>query len=126
MVTEEKYQFVFADYMATGEGRTISLLITRAYPHHEDYDESIPSGFIDGKFVMPVLKEGITPQVIAAREFVEKFGGYMAMGAEFLSRYEFLNRCGHHLPVHVVNFLTDSEDNAGNFNYYSQYHINFS
>ena len=35
---EELYQFLACDYFATGEGRTVMLLITRAYPHADDYE----------------------------------------------------------------------------------------
>ena len=131
MVEEEKYQFVFSDYFGTGEGRTVSLLITRAYPKDDDYEEdSRNKSYMgeDGKFyfVMPTLKEHRTPRYRAAREFAELFGGWHASGAEFLSRDEFLTRCGRFLPQHVVKFLEDTGDDSGNFNYYSQYHVNYS
>lgn len=131
MVGEERYQFVISDDFATGEGRTVSLLITRAYPKDDDYEEDSRNKSYrddDGKFhfVMPTLKEGRTPRYRAAREFVEKFGGWAGRGAEFLSRDEFLAKYGRFLPEHVVKFLKDTEDDSGNFNYYSQYHVNYS
>ncbi len=36
-MSDEPYVFVACDYSATGEGRTICLLVTRAYPYSEDY-----------------------------------------------------------------------------------------
>lgn len=125
-MVDDQYQFLFADNFATGEGRTISIMITRAYPKHDDYDRTAISSHIGDKFVMPPLKEGITPKVIAAREFAEVFGGWTTRLAEFLSRQEFLNRCSRFVPDHVVRFLTDTEDDAGNFKYFSQYHVNYS
>lgn len=128
MVEEENYQFIVADNFATGEGRTISIMITRAYPRTDDYDRTESSKEVDGKFrfVMPPLKEGITPKVIAAREFAEVFGGWTLRFAENISRLEFLNRFSRYLPDHVVSFLTDTEDDAGNFKYFSQFHVNYS
>lgn len=131
MVEEEKYQFVFSDYYGTGEGRTICLLITRAYPRQDDYDEeSRNKSYMgeDGKFhfVMPTLKEGRTARYRAAREFAQKFGSWYASGAEFLSRDEFLTKCGRYLPEHVVKFLKDTEDDSGNFSYSSEFHVNYS
>jgi hypothetical protein len=127
MEPDEKYEFLVSDYYATGEGRSISILVTRAYPSTTEYDDAVPSGFIDGEFVMPTLKEGITSMTIATREFVEIFGSYMAMCMESFSREEFLRKYGRFLPDHVRLFLENKDqDDAGNFLYYSKYHINFS
>jgi hypothetical protein len=114
-VSEELYQFIACDYYATGEGRTVMLLITRAYPHNDDYDENYE------------LKEGRTPKVIAGRQFIEDFGGYFAMGAENLPREEFLKRFGHHLPEYVHKILAvKGADRPGNFNFKQSLHLNFS
>ena len=118
------YQFVVSDYFATGEGRTIMLLVTRAYPRKEDYETE--SHFDDnGKWHPGVLKEHHTPKVIAAREFIERFGGYYASGAENLPREEFLKRYGHHLPDYVKNMIEDPEQ-PGNLHFSQQFHFNFS
>jgi hypothetical protein len=132
MEPDEKYEFLVSDYYATGEGQTISVLITRAYPHHDDYEEDSKNKSYtteDGNFhfVMPTLKEGVTSMTIATREFVDLFGSYIALHAEFLSRSEFLTKWGKFLPNHIRIFLTEKDmDDAGNFKYYSQYHINYS
>lgn len=128
-MVSENYQFLVTDDFATGEGRTVSILITRAYPRSEDYDrEKSNSGTVDGKFhfEMPPLKEGVTPESIALREFIACFGGWTARLAESYSREAFLERWGVYLPIHVVRFLTDTEDDSGNFKYHSQYHVNYS
>jgi len=131
MENEEKYQFIISEYYATGEGRTISILITAAYPHHDDYSEESKNKSYtteDGKFhfVMPTLKEGITAKSIAEREFTELFGYRMAIGATFLSRKELLDGFGSFLPEIVRHFLVDDTDDAGNFKYYSNFHVNYS
>ena len=127
MVDKKRYYFVAADYFGTGEGRTVSLLITRAYPRYDDYDDSVPHGFIKGSYVKPTLKKEITYESIVVREFVNHFGDFYAIGLEFLSREQFLTKYRNFLPLTVLSLLEEAEeDDSGNFNYYSQYHINFS
>jgi hypothetical protein len=114
-VNDELYQFIAADYYATGEGRTVMLLITRAYPYGDDYDENHN------------IKEGHTPKVIAAREFIEEFVGYFARCAENLPREEFVKRYGHHLPEYVHKILAaEGNERPGNFNFKQSLHLNFS
>lgn len=124
-MSEELYQFVACDYYATGEGRTVCLLITRAYPHSDDYET--PSKFEKGVYTPPVLKAGTTDKVRAAREFADQFGGWMARGAENLSREDFMQRFGHLLPEFVHKLLDASGDERpGNLNFAQQFHFNFS
>lgn len=128
---EERYQFLISEYYATGEGRTLAILITAAYPHHDDYsDESKNKSYTteEGKFhfVMPTLKEGVTAKTIAKREFTEKFGYHLAIGVKFITRKELLAELGAYLPEIVRHFLSSDQDDAGNFNYFSKYHVNYS
>lgn len=113
---DELYQFLVCDYYATGEGRTICLLITRAYPRTDDYEtgETKPEVKNSAKFR-------------AAREFIEEFGGWYAQGAENLPREEFMQRFGHHLPEYAKNMLNkEGDERPGNFNFKQQIHFNFS
>ena len=125
---DELYQFLACDYYATGEGRTICLLITRAYPHTDDYETPGEYNSETGEYTPPVMKKGHTAKVRAAREFAEKFGGYYLQGAENLPREEFLERYGHHLPEYVKTNILELEgnDRPGNFNFVQQLHLNFS
>ena len=118
-MTEELYQFVACDYFATGEGSTISLLITRAYAGAEDWEER-PSSANDWTGKLKYSK-----QAIATRIFVEKFGSYLAHGVVNLPREEFLEKYGKHLPTIVLKLLT-SEDQPGNLSFSQQLHFNFS
>ena len=124
-MTDELYQFLACDYFATGEGRTVMLLITRAYPHADDYETPGDYNFETKEYTPPVMKKGHTPKVIAAREFAEQFGGYFLQGAENLSRLEFIRKYKHYLPEYVLNFL-DSEEQPGNFNFKQSVHVNYS
>ena len=121
MENEDLYVFMASDYYATGEGRTITLLITRAYPRSEDYE--VASSFVDGKYVPGILKN--TAAERARREFDQFAGGWMAAFSETLPRIEFLERYANHLPNWVVAFLSEY-DKAGNFNFKTQIHLNYA
>ena len=123
--------YVVSDYLATGEGSTVCILITKAYPAHDDYEESNSHINSDGSFhfEMPKLKEGITPEIIALRQFKEEFGDYFAIGAEYLDEKEFLRRYAARLPSHFPMLIADQHDEnkaAGNFYYVSRFHVNYS
>jgi hypothetical protein len=120
---KELYQFIACDYYATGEGRSLCLLITRAYPRTEDYETR--QTYADGTYIPPKLKPGMSDKVIAAREFIEEFGSYYARCAENLSREEFLKRFGHFVPD-VVHKMIESDDPPGNLNFKQHFHFNFS
>ena len=124
-MSEELYQFLACDYFATGEGRSIMLLITRAYPRQEDYETPGDYNFKTGEYTPPVLRDGLTLKVIAAREFADEFGGYFLQGAENLPRGEFIAKYGNHLPDYVIKMLQDP-DQPGNFNFKQSVHFNYS
>lgn len=123
--------YVVMDYLATGEGSTRCILITRAYPAHDDYEESNSHTNPDGSFhwEMPKLKEGITPEIIALRQFKEEFGDYYAIGAEYISEEEFKKKWLRHCPAYFEKIIEDQHDEtkaAGNFYYASKFHVNYS
>jgi hypothetical protein len=120
-MTEELYQFLACDYYATGEGRTVCLLVTRVYPRSDDYETH--GDIVDGVWVPSTLKN--SAKFRAAREFVEEFGGWYAQGAENLTREEFLERFGHYLPDFLKKLLTN-EEQPGNLNFKQKFHLNFS
>lgn len=120
------YQYVASDYFGTGEGRTICVLITRAYPTQDDYE--VPPDFkedVEGKlqYIPGVLKH--SQKFIAAREFRERFGDFYVNFAENLSKEDFFNRFGRLVPEMVVK-LHDSEDTPGNFHFAQEFHFNYS
>jgi hypothetical protein len=120
-MSEELYQFVACDYFATGEGRTICLLITRAYPKQDDY--ATESYFDETGFHLGELKN--TAKFRAAREFVEHFGSYYAQGADNLSKEEFIEKFGRFISEVVLKLL-NSEDQPGNLSFRQEFHFNFS
>lgn len=118
-MTKDLYQFVACDYFATGEGRTICLLITRAYPNSEDWEER-PNSENNWTGKLKYSKN-----IIAARLFIEKFGTYFAQYAENIPKEEFLEKYSRHLPDIVLKLL-NSEDQPGNLLYSQEFHFNFS
>lgn len=123
--------YVVSDYLATGEGSTRCILITMAYPAAEDYEESGSHMNPDGSFhfEMPKLKEGVTPKGIALREFKKEFGDYYAIGAEYITEEEFINRWARHCPSYIIKMIEDQRDQtraAGNIYYASKLHVNYS
>ena len=122
---DDLYTFVASDYYATGEGRTVSLLITRAYPRTDDYEVEPETIYSEGKyhFNPGVMKNG--PAFRALREFAEKFDGFYARGAEVLTWENFKERYENYLPIFAEKIMT-AEDGPGNFNLHLQLHMNFS
>lgn len=122
---EDLYQFLVSDYYATGEGRTIAILITRAYPYQEDYETPGNWDFETKEYTPPVMKNGRTSEFIAAREFTVKFGGFLSHGVENLPRGEFISKYGNFLPDIAMKMLTDPNQ-PGNFNFAQEFHFNFA
>lgn len=120
---EELYQFVACNYFATGEGVTVALLITRAYPREEDY--ATKSYFDEDGFHLGDLKEDATPANRAVREFTKEFGDYLAIGAEVITQEDFLEKYGKHVPDTVKRMLNGEVATPGNFHWHSEFHVNY-
>ena len=86
--------YMAADYCATGEGRTLMFMVTRAY------------GSVDEP-------PNLTREDIARRQFVRQFGNYMAMGVEFFDRETFLEKYGNLIPDLVKNLTTNQATSTG-------------
>lgn len=124
-MSEDPYVFLAIDYFATGEGRSIFLLVTRAYPRREDYEVQ-PNWDNETGYTPGVLKSTRTD--IALREMRDKgCDPYFMEGVEELKREEFLIKYQSVLPEFVVEILNETGKEApGNFNYYVQLHFNYS
>lgn len=71
-------QYLVSDYYATGEGRTVCILITPA----------------------PATEH--SSKLVAAKEFLELFGNWYIKCAENLPKDDFFKRYGHYLPSFVL------------------------
>ena len=117
--------YVVADYSATGEGRSVSILITRALPQSSLEDYETEPRFTEDGFDPGV--EANTAEFRAMREFREEFGGFYAMGAETLDRNEFFHCYGKHVPDYLYQITDpDSKHTPASLYYKSQIHLNFS
>lgn len=101
------YHYLVSDYSATGEGRTVAILITRAFTRTPDETKTT------------------TPEERAKREFKEYFGGWMAHGVEHLSKEDFMKRYASYLPELTRNMI-NSDDQPFNLNFRQEFHFNFS
>ena len=117
--------YVVSDYSASGEGRSIMILITRANPRSDLNDFEVEPAFVENTFHPGKLKN--TPEERALREFTNIFGSFNATGAEVLDRYEFFHRYENHLPSYLYK-MTDpnGEDIPPGFSYHSSLHFNYS
>jgi hypothetical protein len=117
-----KYYYVASTYGATGEGLTISLLITRAYPKH-DRDYKVEPSFDDNGYNPGELKYPI--EKVALLEFAEIFHPFWAQGAEVMTQEDFMKNFEQFVPDRV-KAIVDSNDAPGNFSWNSHYHVNYS
>jgi hypothetical protein len=123
--TKDLYQYVSADYYATGEGRTLSLLITRAYHRTEDWIKPPEYVKVDNEWKLIPGQEKFGAGLRAVREFAEVFDGFIAQGAELHTHEEFMNKYGHYVPA-IVQDMISSDDGPGNLHWHQQFHYNFS
>jgi len=102
--------YMIADYFATGEGHTVSLMVTQALPHGDDY----PS---DGSY-----KAVNTKAYRAVREFHKEFGTWQLYGLRFLSKEAFYSECAYYIPP-VMMKLSNAKCYK---NFHTEVHYNFS
>lgn len=93
--------YLVSDYSATGEGRTVSVMITPIYS-----------------------KEGEARKIYIKDTFEGQFGDWFGLGVEELSKHEFEERYLWIMPEFVYTLI--SEDQPPGFHWFSQVHFNFS
>lgn len=101
-------KYLVSDYHATGEGRTICILITKAYPRLVDYKDS--------KLIN-------SEEFRACREFTENFDSYYLPIAVFLDVEEFFKVYGRYVPLFLETMV---HSDIGNLNYAMKFHFNFA
>lgn len=117
--------YVVCDYGATGEGRTVMTLVTRAYPRIDLGDYAVEPHFDKNGVNYGVEKT--TPEERALREFKEIFGGYFSIGAEVVDRYEFFDRYSNYIPQILYQVTdTENENYPPGFSWHGQLHLNYS
>lgn len=110
--------YLVVDYYATGEGRTIALLITPCHLIDEDYEEK--PHFEGSKFVEGKIKEGALEKRLLA-QMTEKVGGYLALCTEILTEEEFYRRYDKMIPTTVQQITKEAYSS-----YFMEFHFNYS
>jgi hypothetical protein len=110
--------YLAVDYFATGEGRTIALLITPCHFKDEDYEEK--PHFEENKFVAGKIKEGALEKRLL-EQMIEKVGRYLALCAEILTEEEFYRRYEKMVPTTVQQITKESYAS-----YFMEFHFNYS
>lgn len=110
--------YLVSDYYATGEGRTISIMITRLIPKDDEWKNPPTYTY---KYYPGELR--VSVEDVLKRQFSEQFGEYMAVGMEIIPERDFKEKYQKYVPELVMKML---KEESGNFHYYSQFHINFA
>lgn len=105
------WRFMVNDYYATGEGRTISLMITQALPGMEEDFDTENYGY----------QTVTSKEYRAIREFYEVFGEFDSHGLEFLPEDHFFGMYANCLPPLLQNIKNDSY-----YEFYTHIHFNLS
>ncbi len=121
-MSKELCKYVVSDYYATGEGRTVHILITRASPLQDDY-ETAPSFDDKWKYIPGVEKN--TADERAIREMKDFAGDWFGSVVELLSREEFVTQYGNMVPPVVLN-MSEGAEQPGNIVYKSMLHFNYA
>ena len=101
------FTYLVCDYGATGEGRTVSVLVQRSYVFESDYND-------DGK----------TPQERMKEVFTREFDSWYAIGMEELDENEFHERFLWTMPETVWKIL--HQETPPGFSFKTQIHYNYS
>jgi hypothetical protein len=104
--------YMIADYFGTGEGQTVSLMVTQANARGDDYLPDGPDRY----------KPVNTKAYRAVREFHKEFGTWQLYGLRFLSKEAFYSECVYYIPPVMMKL-----SNAKCYKrFYTEVHYNFS
>jgi hypothetical protein len=104
--------YMIADYFGTGEGQTVSLMVTQANARGDDYPPDGPDRY----------KPVNTKAYRAVREFHKEFGTWQLYGLRFLSKEAFYTECAYYIPPVMMKL-----SNAKCYKrFYTEVHYNFS
>jgi len=102
--------YMIADYFGTGEGQTVSLMVTQANARGDDLDKENNYNPVNSK------------EYRAVREFHEEFGTWQLYGLRFLSKEAFYSECAYYIPPVMMKL-----SNAKCYKrFYTEVHYNFS
>jgi hypothetical protein len=108
-LNKSPWRFLVNDHFETMEGRTISLMITQAFPRlAEDFNGDRN-------------KATTTKEYRAIKEFYEVFGEWNSRAVEFMTEDHFFGSYSNCLPPLLHNIRNDSY-----YSFYTQIHFNLA
>lgn len=128
MTHTDRFHYLVADYFGTGEGRTVSLMITMLHPKGSEYSRK-PHSYQDelGQWHFDPGELGVSIDQVLRRQFSEVFSQWDANGMAVVSREKFMESYGLYVPKMAEEMSRDAvEDVPANFFWHSQLHFNFS
>jgi hypothetical protein len=102
--------YMIADYCATGEGHTVSLMVTQANARGDDFGPDDMYNPVNSK------------EYRAVREFHKEFGTWQLYGLRFLSKEAFYSECAYYIPP-VMMKLSNAKCYK---HFHTEVHYNFS
>jgi hypothetical protein len=112
MSEDEYWIYMYSEHFATGEGQTVSLMVTQACARGDDYPTDGPDKY------KPVNSKAYR----AVREFHKEFGTWELYGLRFLSKEAFYTECAYFIPP-VMMKLSNAKCYK---HFHTQVHYNFS
>ena len=118
--------FMVSDYYATGEGRTVSILIDTPDINQSDYE--IPPGYVVNAFGDKIWTEGFLkpeydPKSTLLAKFEKEFGDFFSIGVDFLTEEEFFENYQDFIPDIIKEKLKDRK--IFNIFWKNQFHFNY-
>jgi hypothetical protein len=109
---DDYWIYMYSEYFGTGEGQTVSLMVTQAVPRGDDYPPDGPDRY----------KAVNSKAYRAVREFHKEFGTWELYGLRFLPKQEFYTQCVYYIPP-VMMKLSNAKCYK---HFHTQVHYNFS
>jgi hypothetical protein len=107
---DDYWIYMYSEYFATGEGQTVSLMVTQAVPRGDDYSTENKYETVNSKAYR------------AVREFHKEFGTWELYGLRFFPKQEFYTQCAYFIPP-VMMKLSSAKCYK---HFHTQVHYNFS
>ena len=107
---DDYWIYMYSEYFATGEGQTVSLMVTQAVPRGDDYSTENKYETVNSKAYR------------AVREFHKQFGTWELYGLRFFPKHEFYTQCAYFIPP-VMMKLSNAKCYK---HFHTQVHYNFS
>lgn len=120
------YYFVASDYSATGEGRTVSLLITSVILNSEHYEVQPEYVNMNGSWT---YNEGILKHShaqIAIENLNKRIPSYFAACSEVFTEEQFFKLYGKMIPKNIKEIFDKNNKVKPSLDWFQSLHLNYS